>query len=136
MITELGVGKALVSLLDENGVPGIVQHTAIVCPQSLMAPCAEAAEQSRLDAEREAFEKEKAAWEAQKQKEAEAAEKQRQKEIEAEEKRRQREIEKQQAAYDRAVERRRAKIESQVISAGGQILKRGLMNTLFGGKKR
>lgn len=103
MITELGVGKALVSLLDENGVPGIVQHTAIICPQSLMAPCAE---------------------------------KQRQKEIEAEEKRRQREIEKQQAAYDRAVERRRAKIESQVISAGGLILKRGLMNTLFGGKKR
>ena len=170
VITELGVGKALVSLLDENGVPGIVQHTAIICPQSLMAPCAETtrraamagdgmakydaavdsdsayellerqkaeeAEQSRLAAEREAFEKEKAEWEARKQKEAEAAEKQRQKEIEAEEKRRAREEERRQAAYEKAVAQRRAKIESQVISAGGQILKRGLMNTLFGGKKR
>ena len=41
VITELGVGKALVSLLGCDGVPGVVQHTAIICPQSLMAPCAE-----------------------------------------------------------------------------------------------
>ncbi len=37
VITELGVGHALVSLLDAEGVPGIVQNTAIICPQSLMA---------------------------------------------------------------------------------------------------
>ena len=41
VITELGVGEALVSLLDENGVPGITRRTAIICPQSLMAPCGE-----------------------------------------------------------------------------------------------
>ena len=170
VIMELGVGHALVSLLDENGVPSIVQQTAIICPQSLMAPCADAARrsamsgdgmakydkavdsdsayeelerrkldderQAQLDAEREAFEKEKAAFEEQKRKEEEAAEKKRLKEEEAEEKRRAREEEKRQAAYDRAVERRKAKIESQVISAGGQILKRGLLNTIFGGSKK
>ena len=38
VIMELGVGHALVSLLDADGVPGIVQNTAIICPQSLMAP--------------------------------------------------------------------------------------------------
>ena len=38
VIMELGVGQALVSLLDGDGVPGIVQRTAIICPQSLMAP--------------------------------------------------------------------------------------------------
>ena len=37
VITEMGVGEALVSLLDENGVPGMVKQTAIICPQSLMA---------------------------------------------------------------------------------------------------
>lgn len=33
---ELGVGEALTSFLDEQGVPTIVQRTKIVCPQSLM----------------------------------------------------------------------------------------------------
>ena len=38
VITELGVGQALVSFLDSEGVPQIVQKTSIICPQSLMAP--------------------------------------------------------------------------------------------------
>jgi len=37
VIMELGVGEALVSFLDGNGVPMMVQRTAIICPQSLMA---------------------------------------------------------------------------------------------------
>ena len=158
-ITALGVGEALISLLDENGVPGIVQKTAVVCPQSRMAPCdaatrdavraadgmekydvsvdndsayeelerrkADAEFQSKLDAERAALEKEKAEFEERKRREEEAAEKKRQKEAE-----------KQQAAYDKAVQRRKAQFERQLINTGGQILKRGLMNTLFGGRKR
>lgn len=36
-IMELGVGEALTSFLDEEGVPTMVQRTKIVCPQSLMA---------------------------------------------------------------------------------------------------
>ena len=39
VLQELGVGEALISFLDEDGVPGIVQKTAVICPQSLMAPC-------------------------------------------------------------------------------------------------
>ena len=35
---ELGVGEALTSFLDENGVPAMVERTKIICPQSLMVP--------------------------------------------------------------------------------------------------
>ena len=34
VISNLGIGQALVSVLDEGGVPGIVQHVDIVPPQS------------------------------------------------------------------------------------------------------
>ncbi|TAK08152.1 MAG: DUF853 family protein [Candidatus Manganitrophaceae bacterium] len=37
-ITELGVGEALVSLLDEKGQPGIVERAMIVPPQSRIGP--------------------------------------------------------------------------------------------------
>ena len=35
-ITELGVGEALVSMLDETGRPQIVERTKIICPQANM----------------------------------------------------------------------------------------------------
>ena len=41
VITELGTGEALVSFLDENGAPGIVQRAFILPPQSLMGPADE-----------------------------------------------------------------------------------------------
>ncbi len=93
-------------------------------------------EAKKLAAEREAFEKEKAAYEAQKKKEEEAARKKAEKEAEAAQKRYEKQLEKEEAARQKAAERRMAKIESQLISAGGQLLKRGLMGTLFGGKRR
>lgn len=37
-ITELGVGEALVSLLDDKGTPGMVQRTLICPPSSRMGP--------------------------------------------------------------------------------------------------
>ena len=177
VIMELGVGKALISILDEEGVPGMVQNSSVICPQSLMAQAnpvsraaavsadgmsrydtavdnesayetleeraAEEAEKAALEAEREAFEKEKAEYEARKAKEAEdarkkqekeeeAARKQREKEEEAYRKKLEKEQEREELARQKAAERRRAKIESQLISAGGQILKRGLLNTLYG----
>ena len=36
VITELGTGEALVSFLDENGAPSVVQKAHILCPHSLM----------------------------------------------------------------------------------------------------
>ena len=168
VIMELGVGKALVSLLDADGVPGIVQHTAIICPQSLMAQAdpvsraaavsadgmsrydtavdnisayetleeraAEEAEKAALQAEREQLERERAEFEAQKAKEEEEARKKQEKEDLAYQKKMEKQIEREEQAKQKAAERRRAKIESQLISTGGQILKRGLLNTLYGKK--
>ena len=40
-ITELGVGEALVSFLDEEGVPSVVERAYILPPQSLIGPADE-----------------------------------------------------------------------------------------------
>ena len=188
-IMELGVGEALTSFLDEEGVPAMVQRTKIICPQSLMAapePMARAkvlmrdgmekyddavdnlsayevlteeAEKAELaqqeEADRKAREKAEAEAEKQRLKEEEAdkkrqqkladEERKRQQKVEDEARRRQQKLadeerrtaerqqEKAEAEARRKAERRAAKIESQLISAGGQILKRGLMGVL---KKR
>ncbi|GAB4129249.1 MAG: DUF853 family protein [Sideroxydans sp.] len=46
VITELGVGEALVSLLDEKGRPGIVERALIVPPQAQIGPITEAERQA------------------------------------------------------------------------------------------
>ena len=154
VIMELGVGHALISVLDDEGIPCTVQNCSVICPQSLMAPADEASraaaaaadgmarydtavdnrsayeqlseqqavedERAALEAERAALEKERAALEARKAKEEAAAKKQAEKEA---------------AAKEKVAERRRAKIESQLISTGGQLLRRGLLNTLKKGLK-
>jgi hypothetical protein len=38
MLTELGVGAALVSFLDEKGIPAMVERALIVPPQSALGP--------------------------------------------------------------------------------------------------
>lgn len=153
LISQLGTGYALVSLLDENGVPGIVQHTAIICPQSMMAQADTASrnaalandgmskydsyvdnrsayeqlgeqqqvdeERARLEKERADLEKERAELEAQKQKEEAAAKKAAEKAAE-----------KKATEKKKAADRRKAKIETQIISTGGQVLRRGIMSTL------
>lgn len=40
-LTALGTGEALISVLDEDGIPGIVQNCTILPPQSLMGPISE-----------------------------------------------------------------------------------------------
>ena len=172
VIMELGVGHALTSFLDEEGVPTIAQQTAIICPQSLMAPvdeavrtelmaadgmdkydvavdldsayemlveeAAEDAEEAKLAAEQEAKEK-AAAEEAKLQAKAEAdAAKQREKEALAEQRRKEREAleaqkekEAKEKKRQKEIERRKTQIERALINTGMQILKRGLMNTLF-----
>ncbi len=181
-IMELGVGEALTSFLDSDGVPAMVQRTRIICPQSLMAApepmvrakvlmrdgmekyddavdeisayevlteeAAQAEQAKQEEADRAAREKAEAEAEKQRLKEEAAAEKRRQKLADDERKRRQKladeerkrrqkledeERKRRQKLADeerRKAERRQAKIESQLISAGGQILKRGLMGVL------
>lgn len=48
-ILSLGTGEALVSLLDEKGIPAMVERANILPPQSLMAPAMEETRQSILE---------------------------------------------------------------------------------------
>ena len=158
VIMELGVGKALVSVLDENGVPGIVQHTSILCPQSLMAPCEASVradclaydgmgpkydksvdnisayetltQQQEADAEKAALEKELEETKKQLEKEQLAAQKRAEKEEAARERADQKKREREEAAREKAAQKRKDRIEKELISAGSQILKRGLLSTL------
>ena len=136
-IMALGVGEALVSLLDEKGVPTIVQRAKILPPQSLMGPADEgevarliAADEfdlkyrtsvdresayeiitqatQELEAQR-AAEAEEAAAEKQRQKEEAAAEKQKQKEEAAAEKQKQKE----EAAAEKEKQREEAAAEKE-----------------------
>ena len=185
-IMELGVGEALTSFLDEQGVPTIVQRTKIVCPQSLMGapePMArmkamlhdgmekyddavdnlsayevltEQADAAALEKQREEerLAQEKAAAEAEKQRaKEEAAEEKRRQKLEDEERRRaqkledeerrraeraaeaeqkklERQREREAAAAKKKAERLQSKIETQLVSAGGRILRRGLLGIL------
>ena len=45
---ELGVGQALASFLDAQGVPGMVQRTAVICPQSFMGPAEESVRRASM----------------------------------------------------------------------------------------
>ncbi len=153
-IMNLGTGVALTSFLDDSGIPQMVEKTAILCPESRMAPATEAEmadcmrtspvlgkydravdnvsayelleKQAQEDAERAELEAEHAALEAEKEK----LQKEKEKAEAAAVKKAEREEEKKRAAKERQAERRKSKIESQLIQAGGQILKRGLLGIL------
>lgn len=122
VLTSLGTGEALISVLDEDGVPTMVKNCKILPPQSQMGALDDAARKMEItdnmlyitysqeldresayeilkkkvvaEEEAEAAAKEEAAAEKQRLKEEAAAEKKRQKELEAEEKKRQKEEEK------------------------------------------
>lgn len=154
VIMQLGVGQALTSFLDGEGVPGVAQQTAIICPQSFMGPVDDSVrarcmagdrmskydkyvdnlsayevlcEQAERDAQQAEIEAERAELEAEKERIA----KQKEKEELAAQKKKEREELAAQKKKERAAERRRAQIERSLISTGTQVLKRGIMNTLF-----
>ncbi len=165
VIMELGVGQALTSFLDENGVPGMVKQTSIICPQSLMGAvdenvrsslmandgmdkynqyvdnwsayealtemAAAAEKEAALEAERQKLAKEREEFEKQKEKEALQAQKQKEKEEEAARKKKEKEQEAAEKKKAQAAERRKNQIERTLINTGAQVLKRGLLNTLF-----
>ncbi len=131
-LQELGVGEALVSFLDEEGVPAVVQRAAILPPQSLIGPAEASIVRDEIALSefelkyRESVDRESAyeilmraneALERQRQQEAREAaeEKQRLKEEAAAEKQRQRELvaaEKQRQKELAAAERQREKEEA------------------------
>ena len=155
VIMELGVGEALTSFLDENGVPGIAQRTSIICPQSFMGPVDETERRNlmardgmgRYDEavdnisayevltdtiEHEAKAQQLAAERAQLEKDKEALAKQQAKLQESAVKKKQKEWEAAQKKKEKAAERRQAQIERQLINTGAQVIKRGILSTLFG----
>ncbi len=141
-ITELGIGEALVSVLDEQGVPTIVQRCTILPPQSQMGALEDALRQKEILNSNlyvryaEAVDRDSAyefltrqakqsAEERQKAEEEAAAEKQRLKEEAATEKQRQREAlaaqkakEKEEAAKNRKVKKA---VNSVANTAAGTI---------------
>ena len=178
VISQLAVGEALVSVLDEKGIPTVVEKTSIICPQSLMAPADEAsrAEARRTDCMRKydvSFDAESAyevltgakeetpaqeaaptvtaedrqrekeeAEERKRQQKLEDEERKRQQKLEDEERKRQQKLEdearkkeekareKEEAEKKKKADRRASKIETQIISTGGQLVRRGLLSTL------
>ena len=150
VLTQLGIGEALISVLDENGVPTIVKKCSILPPQSRMGALEEE-DRSREIKENLLYTKYAAAVDresayeilekrvleeqaqAQKQKEEAAAEKQRQKEEAAAEKQRQKE----EAAAQKAAEKKEAarnkevrNVTRRVASSAGGTIGRELGNEL------
>lgn len=138
VISELGVGQALVSCLDEEGIPQVVQKTSIICPQSLMAAASDECKKEAMAKDGMAkYDKtvdNESAYEMLKGVEEKKAEKEDIKRSKEEEKRAKEEERKriaEEKKREREAQKRRDRIEKQLISVGAQVLKRGLLNTLF-----
>ncbi len=143
VITELGVGEALVSTLDEKGRPGIVQRTLVRPPSSRLGPATETERREILTASPVAAKYDKAidresAYEILEAREAEAA-----KEAERlakEEEKAARELEKQKSRKKSTSSRRRksviekegSRIVQNVLKDGFRYVLRGIM----GGRRR
>ncbi len=155
VIMELGIGEALTSFLDGNGVPAVARRTSVICPQSLMAPteCAvikNLMEQDGMAKYDEMFDRESAYEVLTRQTEREqeeellknererlekekaAFEAKKEKEELAAQKKKEKEEEAARKKQEKAAERRKAQIERQLINTGAQVLKRGLLKTLLG----
>lgn len=142
VIMELGVGEALISVLDEKGIPGITQNCKVLCPQSRMAPAEEdvrialmksdgmskydtavdnesAYEQLDEIHEEEAEERAAAEEAARKEKEKAAAEKQKQAAAK-----------KKKSAKSSAARRVKNTIERRLTNEAYNIIKRGIVSVL------
>ena len=154
-LTELGVGEALVSFLDEEGIPNIVERAFVLPPQSLMGMADENAVNTYILSDeyevkyRNSFDRESAyeiitkaneeleaqhireaeEAEAEKQrlKEEAAAQKAAEKEALAAEKAAQKEADKKKKAYQRAATAATSSVMRSVST--------NLVNTVLGGKK-
>lgn len=154
-IMELGVGEALVSLLDAQGVPGMVERARILPPQSLMGATDAARVQQLIALDefelkyREGVDRESAyevilaaqqelLVQQQREKEEAAAQKQREKEAAAAEKQRLKE----EAAAKKAAEKKAANryktAERAVNNAASSVARSvstNLVNSIVGGRK-
>ena len=165
-ILELGVGEALTSFLDEEGVPTIVERTKIICPQSSMAPPDSMFRSKAMlhdgmekyddsvdnESAYEVLTAEAVKTETAKQEEAdrkirekeEAAAKKRLQKLEDEERRRQQKLEdqalrkkeRQQEKAEADARRRADRIEAELLAVGASVLTRGLLGVLQNQSKK
>ena len=165
-IMELGVGEALTSFLDEEGVPTIVERTKIICPQSSMAPPDPMFRSKAMlhdgmekyddsvdnESAYEVLTAEAVKAEAAAEEEAdrrirekeEAAAKKRLQKVEGEERRRQQKLEdqalrkkeRQQEKAEADARRRAEKIEAELLAVGATVLTRGLLGVLQNQSKK
>lgn len=156
-ILELGTGEALVSFLNDDGQPEIVERAKILPPQCLMAAAPESdlkaaldaqgdlmkkygeavdresafeqlTEQAKEDEEAEKLAEERAALE----KEKAELEKQRAKEAEKAARKAEREAERQQQQFMKGV----SKFAGQILGTFGREATRQITRNLFGGRRR
>ena len=140
---ELGVGEALTSFLDEEGVPTIVERTKIICPQSSMAPPdpmfrSKAMLHDGMEKYDDSVDNESAyevltaeAVKAEAAAEEEADRKIREKEEAAAEKQR---LKEEKAEAD--ARRRADRIEAELLAVGASVLTRGLLGVLQNQSKK
>ena len=150
----LGVGEALVSFLDGEGIPNMVERAFILPPQSLMGPAEERCVQSLIVSDefelkyRESVDRESAyeilqranqELELRRRQEAEAAaaEKQRQKEEAAAERQRRKEETAAQREAEREAAKRKKTIERAATNAASSVARSvstNIVNSLTGGR--
>ncbi len=154
-IMELGVGEALVSFLDESGIPTVCERAFILPPQSLMGPAPESKVKSLIESGefeikyRETVDREsayeiitRAAEELERTRAEEAEEKQRLKEDAAAAKAAEKQRLKEETAAAKAAEKEKAKktkVAKQATSAAASsvvnAVSTNLINSITGGKK-
>ena len=160
VLSQLGIGEALVSVLDEEGIPTVVKRCNILPPQSQMGALDDETRKSeilnnllytkytqeldresayelltkKVAAEEEKAAEAKAAADAEKLrlKEEAAAEKQRLKEAEAAEKQRLREAEKEKAAKEKQMKRAVKSVASSATGTIGRELGKTIGNSVGG----
>ena len=154
VIMQLGTGEALTSFLDEDGIPQIVQKTSIICPESRMAPCTDSEKEQILrqspfgmkydrpidnesayevlhkEADKKAEEDELARQKAELEAERAALEKEKEKAAKEAEKKAAKEAEQKEKEKKKKSDRLKSKLETQIVSTGGQLLRRGLFSIL------
>lgn len=166
LIRSQGVGEALTSFLDEEGVPTIVERTKIICPQSSMAPPDPMFRSKAMlhdgmekyddyvdnESAYEVLTAEAVKAEAAAEEEAdrkirekeEAAAKKRLQKLEDEERRRQQKLEdqalrkkeRQQEKAEADARRRADRIEAELLAVGASVLTRGLLGVLQNQSKK
>lgn len=142
-ILELGTGEALVSFLNDDGQPEIVERAKILPPQCLMAAAPESDLKAALDARGDLMKKygeavdRESAFEqlgevAKQDEEAKKLEKEKAKEAEKAARKAEREAEKQQQQFMKGV----SKFAGQILGTFGREATRQITRNLFDGRRR